>query len=98
MKPVLVFPIKGRWFQMIKSGEKPEEYRDDTPYYEARLAKYEGKIICVWFRNGYRRDSPTLEAAVVPVRRKGAKPEWGGDPDKLCWVLEIQEVHDAEVH
>ena len=34
---MLILPIKKRWFDMILSGEKKEEYRDITPYYETRF-------------------------------------------------------------
>ena len=37
---MLTLPIKKEWFDMIASGTKKEEYRDITPYYEARLGKY----------------------------------------------------------
>ena len=29
--------LKRKWWDMIESGEKPEEYRDITSYYAARL-------------------------------------------------------------
>lgn len=92
---MLTLPIKHEWYNMIWNGTKPEEYRADTPYYAARFARYEGQAIRVRLRNGYRAGSPTLEAVVVPRRRAGAKPEWGGDPDKVCWVLEILAVRDV---
>lgn len=37
---MLVLPIQKRWFDMIVSGEKKEEYREVKPYYHARLKKY----------------------------------------------------------
>lgn len=33
----LTFPLKKRWFYMIQSEEKPEEYRDITPYWCKRF-------------------------------------------------------------
>lgn len=88
---MLTLPIKKRWFDMIVSGEKLEEYRDDTPYYAGRFGVSEllHKPLNVCFRKGYRADSPKIYCTVIPCRRFGAKPEWGGDPDKLCWVLQI---------
>lgn len=54
---MLILPIKKRWFDMILSGEKKEEYRDITPYYETRFKnlwgdRYMGKRK-IMFRNGY---------------------------------------------
>lgn len=33
----LHLPLKARWFRMIQSGEKREEYREITPYWVKRL-------------------------------------------------------------
>ena len=35
---MLTLPIKKKWFDMIKSGKKKEEYREIKPYYETRFA------------------------------------------------------------
>ena len=35
-KQMLVLPIKKKWFDMIISGEKKEEYREIKPYYDKR--------------------------------------------------------------
>ncbi|MBQ9203459.1 MAG: hypothetical protein IJ155_04365 [Prevotella sp.] len=37
---VLELPLKKEWYNMIESGEKREEYRDITPYWEKRLLDY----------------------------------------------------------
>ena len=37
---MLILPIKKKWFDMILSGEKKEEYRDIKPYYERRFYNY----------------------------------------------------------
>lgn len=92
---MLTMPIKREWYNMIWHGKKLEEYRANTPYYAARFAKYAGRIIKVRLRNGYRDWDRTMEVTVRPVLRNGAKPEWGGDPDEVCWVLEILEVKDV---
>lgn len=34
---MLIFPIKKKWFDMILSGEKKEEYREIKPYWDTRL-------------------------------------------------------------
>ena len=34
---MLTLPIKKKWFDMIKSGEKKEEYREIKPYYVSRF-------------------------------------------------------------
>ena len=42
---MLTLPIKRKWFDMILSGEKPEEYRDKTEYYETRFMNHFGYIL-----------------------------------------------------
>ena len=34
---MLILPIKKKWYNMILSGEKKEEYREIKPYYDSRL-------------------------------------------------------------
>lgn len=36
---MLVLPIKKKWFDMIASGEKKEEYREVKEYYNKRFSK-----------------------------------------------------------
>lgn len=40
MKTLTLF-LKKKWFDMIASGEKTEEYREIKPYWEKRLLDYE---------------------------------------------------------
>ncbi len=87
---MITLPIKKKWFDMIASGEKREEYRDDTPYYRGLFEKWIGIPVRVRFRNGYFADSPTIERTVIP--RKGCgRPEWGAEPDIGYFVLAIRE-------
>ena len=37
---MLTLPIKKKWFDMILSGEKKEEYREIKPYYDSRFKSY----------------------------------------------------------
>lgn len=34
---MLILPIRKKWFDMIRSGEKKEEYREIKPYYTSRI-------------------------------------------------------------
>lgn len=36
---MMILPIKGKWFNMILSGDKQEEYREIKPYYTTRFKK-----------------------------------------------------------
>lgn len=39
---MLTLPIKKKWFNMIISGEKTEEYREIKPYYDTRFINLMG--------------------------------------------------------
>lgn len=39
---MLTLPIKRKWFDMILSGKKEEEYREIKPYWIKRILKYMG--------------------------------------------------------
>lgn len=100
-KKMLVLPIKKKWFDMILSGEKKEEYREIKPYYDSRFSKYNIRsdyykpIGTVLFRNGYSKSSPTLKCNVECAIDTG-KTEWGAEPGKLYYVLKILNVEEIE--
>lgn len=49
---ILDLPLKKKWFDMIESGEKREEYREIKPYWIKRLTFFkDGKLL---FRYNYK--------------------------------------------
>ena len=91
---MLTIPIKRKWFDMIASGEKKEEYRAVTDYYDKRFTnaprffesgKYQFYVI---FRAGYSKNSPTLATTCWLDVGEG-KPEWGAEPGKDYFILHI---------
>ena len=91
---MLTLPIIREYFDMILSGEKKEEYRDNTPYYKARFRRTMGYATVVRFRNGYSKKSRTVECNIIP-RIGGGRPEWGAEPDKEYIVLKILSVKEV---
>lgn len=94
---MLILPIKKKWFDMIVSGEKTEEYREIKPYYFARFHNiwgypaYWGESHRIGFRNGYSRYSPLIVAECTLATRTG-KPEWGATPNTDYYVLTIKKI------
>ena len=94
---MLTLPIKKKWFDMILSGEKKEEYRSITDYYGTRFRNVWGYAAYWWephkirFRNGYSKGSPSLIATCTLSKRTG-KPEWGAAPGQRYFVLTILEI------
>ena len=89
MNILLNLTIKRRWFDMIASGEKREEYRSADNRQVAgvykRLSNYvwPTESLMMIRRNGYRMDSPALAVRMIGMTiRSGEQaehPEWG-DP------------------
>ena len=121
---MLTLPIQKRWFDMILSGEKKEEYRDIKEYYETRFRNLFGAITIypssifsdrseyellqgeavpeeirkdsiqeIAFRNGYSKNSKEIKARCRLRIGKG-RPEWGAEPDKQYYILEILDKEE----
>ena len=89
---MLTLTIKKKWFDMIVSGQKKEEYREIKPYYTSRFREIKMfDIITVIFRNGYKKDSQSLKCKVECSKGFG-KSEWGAEPNKEYYVLKILSV------
>lgn len=75
--------LKHCWYDMICSGNKIEEYREIKPYYEklANLRKGD-KVI---FHKGYT--NICIEAEVRYCYKAYGVPSWGGNTNKLQWVI-----------
>lgn len=100
---MLILPIKKKWFDMILSGEKKEEYREIKSYYESRFANVFGEeylsenadkcpVKEVVFRNGYSSDSSSFTAN-CRLKKGTGKPEWGAEEGKEYYILEICDVN-----
>lgn len=99
---MLTLPIKKKWFDMILSGEKKEEYREIKPYWITRFDKIfplnpitleplfeiQDKVM---FRNGYSKNSPSFVAKCTLSIGTG-KEEWGAEKGKQYFILTVQEI------
>lgn len=95
---MLTLPIKKKWFDMILSGEKKEEYREIKPYYTSRFQKlWRGSLIGgkaerkIMFRNGYSSKSPSF-IATCTIKVDTGREEWGAEPNKQYYVLTINSI------
>lgn len=88
---MLTLPIKKKWFDLIFSGEKTEEYREVKPYYNSRFKDLDScQAFKVRFRNGYSHSSPTLECTARLFFGTG-REEWGAEKGKTYYVLRIED-------
>ena len=108
MMKILVLPIKKKWYDMILSGEKTEEYREIKPYYDSRFESVFGWLFRgidgvgdttppekeIIFRNGYSRSSRQAKATCTLTKGTG-NPEWGAEPGVKYYVLHIKKIQEA---
>jgi hypothetical protein len=95
---VIVLPIKRKWFDMIKSGEKREEYREIKPYYDKRLgylAVGTGKVTTILLRNGYNYNSPSIKCKCSVTIGEG-KEGWGAEPNVNYYILNILDILEVK--
>lgn len=88
---ILHLTLKRRWFDMILSGEKTEEYREIKDYWTRRLASKLPIPDRVRFRNGYRPDSRVIVCELKSIDVGHGRPEWGA-PEEVCYVLKLGSI------
>ena len=94
---ILHLTLKKKWFDMIASGEKKEEYREDKPYWRKRLL-LRGDCVddirlfhVVEFRNGYRKDSPRMRFKCDRSEPGEGRTEWGANPGQWYFIIKLGE-------
>jgi len=103
----MILPLTKKWFDMILSGQKPEEYRERKPYWTKRFENYFGRHYVfsrgepevVWneqkklivFRNGYGDDKPEFTAECTISEGTG-KEAWGAERDTVYYILKIHRI------
>lgn len=92
---MITLPIKRKWFDMIQSGEKKEEYRNITSRYEAmfRNATKKDGTFLVCLRNGYSLSSPSMIVRVKCSIGEGLEV-WGAVPGEKYFVLSILDIKE----
>ena len=103
---ILHIPIKREYFDAIRSGDKKEEYRAYTPFWESRLRAKDEKgeytqfrhYDIVRFRNGYEPDSPVMEVEFKEtiVERFVDAPEDADISERYGFAIVLGEVIGVE--
>jgi hypothetical protein len=66
-RAILHLNLHREFFTKIVAGTKRTEYREQTPYWKARLENRKYDVI--QFRNGYATDAPEMLVEFTDVRR-----------------------------
>lgn len=91
---ILPLVLEGKWYDMIASGVKKEEYRAETPYWRRRLANWimglpDAGHPVVAFSRGYRKPDLFVEACGLNIYLDCQHPEWG-EPTGSHYVIAIK--------
>jgi len=103
MKNKLHLNLKKKWFDMILSGEKTEEYRECSKYWCHRFLKYDkkGKLIdidSIIFSNGYAKNRRQFEIEVKNLSVDHGIVEWGAEYNRNYFVFTLgKKLKTAEV-
>lgn len=95
--------LKHKWYDMIESGEKPEEYRDFSEYWTKRLLGCK-HVIARPARQSFPMKLPIKKGTTVTFHRGYTKttmtfeveylaygyglPQWGA-PKELCYIIKL---------
>jgi hypothetical protein len=74
---ILHLTLKKKWFDLIASGEKTEEFREYKPYWKSRLVDscgYGRNFDIVRFKNGYGKNVPTMDVEFRHI--SFTSPKW----------------------
>lgn len=99
-KNILHLSLKKQWFDMIKSGEKKEEYRDITPYWSKRLCNYNPKenvyeianFNAVEFTLGYPAKDEydkRIKFEIIGISIGHGKEKWGAIPNINYFIIKL---------
>jgi hypothetical protein len=83
---ILHLVLKKKWYDMISSGEKKEEYREIKPYWIKRLSQ-DKKYDVVCFHLGYT--NTTLSFLIESIEKGVGNPKWGAEPGKEYFVIKL---------
>ena len=92
--------LKKEWYDMIQSGEKTEEYRDCSSYWnriftESGNIKIKGKYyhptdVTITFSNGYSFDRRQMIKHITSVHTGLGKIQWGAEYNKYYHVISLK--------
>jgi len=86
---VLHLTLKKKWFDMIASGEKSEEYRELKPYWHKRLNK---SYDVIQFRNGYAKDAPRITVELREIMTGLGIIPWGAPEGEPVYILKLGKI------
>ena len=107
MKNTLHLNLKKKWFDMILSGEKLEEYRETTDYWRSRICNKEEayfqtgkendlmlfkKFDAITFSNAYSKNRPQFEIELKDIQLSTGYEKWGAKRGEIYYVFKLGKI------
>lgn len=102
MNKTLQLNLKKKWFDLILSREKKEEYREIKPYWIKRLTAYNNAFdecrdfSTVTFKNGYSNTARIMIVECLKIEIGNTKPEWAGEETKKAFVISLGKILETK--
>lgn len=91
---VLKLTLKRKWFNLVASGVKREEYRKRGAWIMSRL---QGKDYgLVEFKNGYGASAPMILVEYAGWSEGTGREDWGAERGESYIVIHLGRVIDVE--
>ena len=94
MEKILHLTLKKKWFDMILSGEKKEEYREIKPYWDKRFIGKNYGI--VRFKNGYGKNSPVMDIECRSIGIGYGTISHGAPKGLEVYIIRLGEIIRSE--
>ena len=97
MPIILHLTLERKWFEMIASGEKKEEYKRITAYWEKRLFSnghygQPKQYDIIRFRNGYAKNAPEVDVKWMGCWVGHGEEKWGGSFLRDQYVIGLGKI------
>lgn len=85
--------LHARWFDMILSGEKKEEYRELSAYWKKRMQAVKFKNVkTITFSNGYQKNRRQMVVKLDYISIREGLVDWGAKKGKTYFVLHLGNI------
>jgi hypothetical protein len=102
---ILHLTLTKKWFDMIASGEKKEEYREMKQYWAIRLFHNMGfgqpkQYDIIRFKNGYQKNCPEMDVEWKGCWEGEGNKKWGAKNEKyyVIGLGEILSIKNYEIY
>jgi hypothetical protein len=89
---ILHLTLEKKWFDMIASGRKLEEYREMKPYWDKKFMCAKDNYDVIQFRNGYSKSAPKITVELKEILSGLGIVEWGAPEGQPVYILRLGKL------